>query len=183
MIINMLNGINTRFDNIKGQLPTDFTNSENLTESYELQMFSLKEICPDSSGCADHNFSPNFKGLRMKGLWRLDENSVNTSGWSGRRVIEDIKSSVGTSITEFRLASMYSPERQKYMEEVLGCSPCAVFCGCCKKYVQSIVEIGEEQSPGYLTRFAQAFFMCCGSNENRVIFHKCPYCGLTLGKT
>jgi hypothetical protein len=178
----MLNGRAGRFDNFKVNLPTDFTNSENLTESYELQMFSLKEIHPDNSASSEELLSPHLKGTRMKGLWKLDENSANLSNVASRRVTDDAKSSVGTSITEFRLASMHSPEKFKYSEGFLGCSPCAVFCGCCKKYVQSLVEAPDETSFNYFKKITQAFAMCCGSNENLGILHRCPYCALVLGR-
>lgn len=172
----MLNGLNYNTENFKSQIATDFTNSDQISESLDYQVFSIKEICPEHSNSSEVKYSPTFRASKLRNIPRFDDAETN---FQSRRITEEVKSSVGTSITEFRLATMNSPEKDKFLEG-FGSSPCTAYCGCCKKYVHTNIEHLSE-NVNYFHKISQVLF-CCGQDVCKVIVHKCPYCNLILGK-
>lgn len=175
----MFNGLNLLAENLKSQIATDFTNSEQISESCDYQVFSIKEICPEHSNSSEIKYSPTFRGNKARNWSKFDDAETNLTNFQSRRITEEVKSSVGTSITEFRLATMNSPDKEKYLE-TFGCSPCTAYCGCCKKYVHTYIEYVSEDS-NYFHRISQILF-CCSHELCKVIVHRCPYCNLVLGK-
>jgi len=173
----MFNGLNFYTDNFKSHIATDFTNSEQISESLDYQVFSIKEICPEHSNSSDAKNSPTFRASKLRSIQKFDDAETN---FQSRRITEEVKSSVGTSITEFRLATFNSPEKEKFLEG-FGSSPCTAYCGCCKKYVHSKIEYSSE-NVNYFHRISKALF-CCGQEMCKFIFHKCPFCNLVLGKS
>ena len=179
----MLNGTQLRID-VKPQNLTEITNSEAATDSYEFQMFSLKDIHPESSQNSNFPLSPSTKALRLLASQKTDETSTNFTNIQSRKMTEEVKSSLGTSITEFRLATINSPEGNKCIDIVMGLSPCAAYCGRCKNYVHTVIDYQDSFFPKYFLKFSQAFIMCCGNPDwvNKLIIHRCPYCYIILGK-
>jgi hypothetical protein len=189
----MLNGFPSRLETFQVQNPTEVTNSEPALDSYECQVFSIKDLCPESSD--NSNRSPikkfrlinSYSGRRSvaDGAYsKLSEISTNFANIKSRRITEEVKSSVGTSITEFRLATLNSPEVNKGIDIVLGVSPCMAYCGKCKSYVQTAIDYQDGLISKYLVKFSQAFSMCCGKPDwaDKLILHKCSSCSSVLGK-
>ncbi|OMJ65862.1 hypothetical protein SteCoe_37503 [Stentor coeruleus] len=179
----MINGSNS--DILKSQHVTEVTNTENNTDSYDCQVFCIKDIYPESSNSSSLPISPSIKALHSNNsINKFDEKLTNSTNQQSRKMTEEVKSSVGTSITEFRLASLNSPEANKCMDIVMGCSPCSAYCGRCKNYVHTVIDYQEDVIPGYLLKISQTLMMCCGNLDwlNKYIIHRCPCCNLILGK-
>jgi hypothetical protein len=181
----MLNGMNQRSDTIKSSNATEVTSTEQFTDSYECQMFSLKDIYPEASNSSELPNSPSFKTFRLiENIPRSDDNSTIFTAFQSRKMTEEAKSSVGTSITEFRLATLSSPEGNKCIEGAMGSSPCAAYCGRCKTYVHTAIDYQEDTSANYFIKITQALTMCCGRPDwiYKLMVHRCPHCSIILGK-
>ena len=172
----MHNGINTNTENFKSLVTTDLTNSERFNESFEYPMFYFKEGLEKEE---EVQVSPTFR-LRKR-FAAFDDAETN---FQSRRITEEVKSSVGTSITEFRLATWNSPEANKVLDNGFGNSPCFGYCGCCKKYVQSYIEYQEDKPSTLIEKISNILFMCCGSPnfQSKYIIHKCINCNLILAR-
>jgi hypothetical protein len=174
----MLNGINSNTENFKSLITTDFSSSERFNESYEFQIWGFKEL---PQGCDDQEpqVSPTFR-VRKK-FHGFDDAETN---FQSRRITEEVKSSVGTSITEFRLATWNSPESNKFLDNAFGNTPCAAYCGCCKKYVHTFIQYQEEKPSSFLQKISEIISFCCGAPniQGKYILHKCTICNLTLAR-
>ena len=180
----MLNGNISNIESIGAPIISEVTYSDNANDSFECQVFSLKDIHQDHSNSSGIQASPSIKILRlMNSHPKGDETSTNFTNFQSRKATEEVKSSVGTSITEFRLATINSPEGNKCIDIVMGNSPCSAYCGRCKIYVHTIIAYQDGFITKYLIKITQAFTMCCGAPEwfSKEIVHRCPYCYLILG--
>ena len=184
----MYNGFDSRLHILPLPVFSEVTNSDQAADSYEYRMFSLKDIIPEPShssqslnpsSCSSSKNHP--KTLPRK---RHEDTSTTFTNMQSRKATEEVFSSVGTSITEFRLATMNSPEANKCIDIVMGNSPCAAYCGRCKNYVHTLVDFQEGLLPRFLIKFSREVTMCCGHPEwiNKLIVHKCPNCRIILGK-
>ena len=107
----MLNG-NIPNSNVKVEpIVSEVTYSDNASDSFEYKVFSLKDIHPESSNNSGFQLSPSIKGVNIyQNNKKNDEISTN---FQSRKITEEVKSSIGTSITEFKLATFNSPEGNK----------------------------------------------------------------------
>lgn len=146
------------------------------------QVFNLNDLHPEDSNLSEIQVSPVYKTSKLRShrssFSKAGETSTNFSNSHSAKNYEEVKSSMGSSITEFKICTVNSPECKKNICSFNSYSPCYAFCSHCKKYVNSEVEFLDEA--GYFYRIFKAFTMCCGRPEwfNKVLVHKCPQCNL-----
>lgn len=158
--------------------------SEQATDSCEPFLFSLKDTNGESANSFNFPISPSCRQLRQMSCPRKNEESTCTSAnLPSHKVTEEVKSSVGTSITEFRLATLNSPEALKCIDIVMGSSPCAGYCNHCKTYVHTVIDYRANMLTRLFLKISQNLPICCGPLDwaTRLIIHKCPKCDLILG--
>ena len=148
------------------------------------KVFSLSDLNAEDSNHSDLQVSPVYKTSKFRSLRssfsRGGESSTNYSNSISGKNYEEVKSSMGSSVTEFKICTFNSPESKKNALSLNSYSPCFVFCTHCNKHVNSEVEFLDDSETGYLAKIFKAFTMCCGRPEwfNRVRVHKCPLCTL-----
>ncbi len=146
------------------------------------QVFSLNELNPEDSNLSELQVSPVYRTSKLRSLrssfTKGAETSTNFSNSQSGKNYEEVKSSMGSSITEFKICTVNSPECKKNICSFNSYSPCFAFCSHCKKHVNSEVEFLDDS--GYLNKIFRAFTLCCGRPEwfNKVLIHKCPLCNL-----
>ena len=185
----MHNGKDSHRHTLPVSLFPEVTTSDQAADSHEYHMFFLKDIISKTPNSSKYLIPSSCASLKHQPHTFLPRNiyediSTTFTIMQSRKATEEVQSSVGTSITEFRLATMNSPEVNKCIDIVMGNSPCAAYCGRCKNYVHTLVDFQEGLLPRFLIKFSQEVAMCCGNPEwiNKLIVHKCPNCRIILGK-